>query len=128
MSSTTSFPEDFTRHVSTRPYPQKKEAESTLAGVVISTRTEVLEALAKLDSAKELLLLQRSNTDFVKQNRDLVEKEYAAGQTSLVRLNEAQRDLINAESRLALALVSLKQAWQDLKTSTGEILIPFSNL
>lgn len=106
----------------------KKEAESNLAGIVISTRTEVLEALAKLDSARELLLLQRSNTDFVKQNRDLVEKEYAAGQTSLVRLNEAQRDLINAESRLALALVSLKQAWQDLKTSTGEILIPFSNL
>jgi outer membrane protein len=75
-----------------------------------------------------LLILQRSNAELVKQNRDLVEKEYAAGQTSLVRLNEAQRDLINAQSQMAVALVSLKQAWQDLKAATGEILIPFSVL
>jgi outer membrane protein len=106
----------------------KKEAENNLAGVIINTRAEVREALARLDSARELLILQRSNADLVRQNRDLVEKEYAAGQTSLVRLNEAQRDLINAQSRLVLALVSLKQAWQDLKTATGEILIPFLKL
>jgi outer membrane protein len=106
----------------------KKEAEKILAGVIINTRAEVREALARLDSARNLLELQRSNADLVKQNRDLVEKEYVAGQTSLVRLNEAQRDLISAQSRLALALVSLKQAWQDLKAATGEILIPFSTL
>ncbi len=106
----------------------KKEAENNFADILINIRADVREALTKLDSARELLELQRSNADLVKQNRDLVEKEYAAGQTSLVRLNEAQRDLINAQSRLVLALVSLKQAWQDVKTSTGEILIPFSKL
>jgi outer membrane protein TolC len=54
-----------------------------------------------------------------------VEKEYAAGQTSLVRLNEAQRNLIQAQGWLALARVSLRQAWQGLKAATGEILAPF---
>jgi outer membrane protein len=106
----------------------KKEAENNFEDILINIRADVREALAKLDSARELLELQRSNADLVRHNRDLVEKEYAAGQTSLVRLNEAQRDLINAQSRLALALVSLKQAWQDLKTATGEILVPFSKL
>jgi outer membrane protein len=106
----------------------KKEAEKNLAGVIINIRSEVRETLATLESARELLILQRSNSELVRQNRDLVEKEYAAGQTSLVRLNEAQRDLINAQSQMAAALVSLKQAWQDLKAATGEILIPFSRL
>jgi outer membrane protein len=106
----------------------KKEAEKNLTGVIINIRSEVRETMASLESARELLILQRSNAELVRQNRDLVEKEYAAGQTSLVRLNEAQRDLINAQSQMALALVSLKQAWQDLKAATGEILIPFSTL
>jgi outer membrane protein len=106
----------------------KKEAEKNLTGVIVNMRSEIRETLTSLDSARELLILQRSNAELVKQNRDLVEKEYAAGQTSLVRLNEAQRDLINAQSQMAVALVSLKQAWQDLKAATGEILIPFSVL
>lgn len=58
----------------------------------------------------------------MQQNRDLVEKEFAAGQGSLVRLNEAQRDLVTAQARLALALVSLRLTWHNLRTSTGEIL------
>jgi outer membrane protein TolC len=45
-----------------------------------------------------------------------------AGQVSLVRLNEAQRDLIQQQGRLALARVALRQAWHDLRVATGEIL------
>ena len=81
--------------------------------------------MASLRSAKDQLLLQRENAELVRRNRDLVEKEYATGQTSLVRLNEAQRNLIQARGRLALARVSLRQARQGLKAATGEILAPF---
>jgi outer membrane protein TolC len=41
---------------------------------------------------------------------------------SLVRLNEAQRDLIAAQVRLASARVALLSAWIDVYTATGEIL------
>ena len=58
----------------------------------------------------------------VQANRDLVEKEYAAGQAFLVRLNEAQRNLVTAQSRLALALATMRQAWFTLETDTGHIL------
>jgi hypothetical protein len=44
-----------------------------------------------------------------------------------VRLNEAQRDLITAQSRLASALVSLRQGWQNLEAITSEILVPFED-
>jgi outer membrane protein TolC len=63
----------------------------------------------------------------VRENRDLVEKEYQAGQASLVRLNEAQRDLNRAQGRLALALVGLRQALKNLDASTGRILLPFAS-
>jgi outer membrane protein TolC len=75
-----------------------------------------------LIAAQRQLSLQRDNYRLVKQQRDLVEKEYQAGQGSLVRLNEAQRDLTATQGRLALALASVHNAWFDLKTETGKIL------
>jgi len=62
----------------------------------------------------------------VKRNRELVEKEYDAGQTTLARLNQAQRDLIAQEARMALARVTLFQAWHALRTATGETLADFT--
>ncbi len=102
---------------------KKAEAEKNLKQTQISVTSEVRRSIAKLEAAQKQMSLQRLNADLVRQNRDLVEKEYAAGQTSLVRLNEAQRDLITAQGRLALALVSLRQAWHDLEVSTGRILL-----
>jgi outer membrane protein TolC len=83
---------------------------------------QIRSAHAKLLAAQRQLALQRDNARLVEKQRELVEKEYNAGRGSLVRLNEAQRDLITARGRLALALVSLRQAWFELKTETGRIL------
>ena len=103
------------------------EAQRNLESSRISVKSEVESAIAALRSAQEQLLLQRSNADLVLQTRDLVEKEYAAGQVSLVRLNEAQKDLVTAQSRLALSLVSMRQAWENLKASTAQILESSAN-
>ena len=103
------------------------EAEKAMEYVKLKVSSEVRASLARLNSAQKELALQRSNADLVRQNRDLVEKEYAAGLGSLVRLNEAQRDFIAAQSRLALGLVSLRQAWFNLETDTGLILLSFAD-
>jgi outer membrane protein TolC len=102
------------------------ESEWILEETRVAVAADVRTALARLRSAQQELILQRENTVLVERTRDLVEKEYAAGQASLVRLNEAQRDLTSARSRLVLALVSLRQAWHDLETATGKVLIAFS--
>jgi cell division septation protein DedD len=101
------------------------EAERNQDDASIQVASEVQEAVADLIAEQEQLALQRKNARLVQQNRDLVEKEYNAGQTSLVRLNEAQRDLTTAQSRLVLALLSLRQSWENLRAVTGEILNPF---
>ena len=101
---------------------QAVEAEKNLENLILTVTAQVRSATTKVTSAQAQLQIQRKNADLVQKNRDLVEKEYVAGQGSLVRLNEAQRDLITAQSRLALALVSLRQAWFDLQTETAQIL------
>jgi TolC family type I secretion outer membrane protein len=99
-----------------------RESKSSLEEALINLRADVSEAISALSSAQEQLTLQRSNVELVRQVRDLVAKEYAAGQASLVRLNEAQTDLVSAQGRLARALVSMRMAWVSLRSSTGEIL------
>ncbi len=102
-----------------------RESENNLKDTRISVISDVESAAIRLKAAQEQLALQRINTELVQQTRDLVEKEYSAGQGSLVRLNEAQRDLVTAQSNLVLSLVSMRQAWEGLKSSTGEILLGY---
>jgi outer membrane protein len=99
-----------------------RESQKNIEDTQITVISDVESAVTRLKAAQEQLALQRENTKLVRQTRDLVEKEYTAGQGSLVRLNEAQRDLVTAESNLVLSLVSMRQAWEGLKSSTGEIL------
>jgi outer membrane protein len=102
-----------------------RESENNLEDTRISVISDVESATIRLKAAQEQLALQRINTKLVEQTRDLVEKEYSAGQGSLVRLNEAQRDLVTAQSNLVLSLVSMRQAWEGLKSGTGEILLGY---
>ncbi len=98
------------------------EAKHTLTSAEIAATSDVRTAVERLAASQEQLILQRANATLVQKNRDLVEKEYGAGQASLVRLNEAQKDLIAAQGQLALARVGLRQAWQELDAATGEIV------
>jgi len=100
----------------------RRENQQTQQDRRIQVTAEVRQAVRLVDSAQQQLPLQRTSAQLAESNRDLVAKEYAAGQTSLVRLNEAQRDLTAAQSRLALAVVGLRLARQQLQAATGGIL------
>jgi outer membrane protein TolC len=105
---------------------KKMEASKNLDALKISVASEVNNALTGLRAAQQQLELQLKNASLVQRNRDLVEKEYAAGQSSLVRLNEAQRNLTQAQSRLAFARLSLRFAWATLHTATAKSLDLYS--
>ncbi len=100
----------------------KTEAERLRRQAELAVASEIRRAHQNLITAQEALALQRETTQYVERNRELVEKEYTAGQGSLVRLNEAQRDLIAQRSRLAVSRVGLKQSVHDLRTATGQTL------
>jgi outer membrane protein len=98
------------------------ELENSLEERALAVTAEVRSSAALVVAAQTQVVLQRASVDLVQRTRDLVEKEYQAGQGSLVRLNEAQRDLITAQGSLALALAGLRQAWVELEARAG--LVP----
>jgi outer membrane protein TolC len=102
------------------------EAEKTRENASINIASQVQTDIEGVLSAQKQFLLQQKNAELVQKNRDLVEKEYKAGVGSLVRLNEAQRDLTAAQVQLALAQTTLHRAWYDLMSATGQILVAFT--
>jgi outer membrane protein TolC len=116
------FAGGFTRAKVREARQRRLEFEKRLEELVLEATAEIRDSAALVTTAQIQLALQRENVDLVQRTRNLVEKEYNAGQGSLVRLNEAQRDLTTAQSNLALALVGLRQAWVELETRTGNIL------
>ena len=104
---------------------RRLELEKRLEELILSATSDIRSSASLVATAQAQVALQRDNVELVKRTRDLVEKEYNAGQGSLVRLNEAQRDLTTAQGNLALALVALRQAWVQLQTRTGTILAAY---
>ena len=98
---------------------QKREATYRLQDLRNTIAAEVRQAVAMVSATAEQVELQRRTVELVGKNRDLTEQEYRAGQTTLTRLNEAQRDLITTRGRLAQALVGFRQAQLNLETVTG---------
>jgi len=97
------------------------EARKLLEAQKINITTEIRTTSTNVITFQTQLRLQQSITRLSQENRDLVEKEYKAGQASLVRLNESQRELTSAQNRTALALVALRQSWWALMSETGMI-------
>ena len=103
----------------------RREAAYTLAGLRNEVAGEIRRDLALLAAAEEQVRLQRETVALVEENRELAKNEYEAGESPLVRLNEAQRDLVATYGRLALALAGRELAVQRLLAATGRNLAPF---
>ncbi|MCQ2352713.1 MAG: TolC family protein [Victivallaceae bacterium] len=57
--------------------------------------------------------------DLSAKQRDLVDDEYRAGNTELTRLNEAQRDFVDAEANLATSYIGIQNARAQLDAAVG---------
>jgi len=104
----------------------KREAKYAYAELRNSIAAEVQQDIARLAAAREQVRLQRETVELVEENRKLAKSEYEAGSASLVRLNEAQRDLTATYGRLVQALVSYHQARHQLLAAVARNLEPFS--
>jgi len=101
---------------------EKRALENDLKDSQITAKKEIRTALAKVETAVRTLALQNENTDLMETTRDLVYKEYNAGQASLVRMNEAQNNLVSSQGDLADARISLSLALEELDYYTGRIV------
>lgn len=89
-------------------------AESWI-GVITDVRTSYDYYITNLKQVK----LYQKTYELTKQTRDLVEEEYKAGNAELTRLNEAQRDLVEAENNLVSSVVKMNNAKAQLEAAVN---------
>jgi outer membrane protein TolC len=97
------------------------EAQEGLTGQWIKVVAQVRQSLENCKRAQTQTTIYEETLKLVLQTRDLVEEEYKAGNTSITRLNEAQTDLVNAESNFISSLIDLENAIVQLNAATGSL-------
>ncbi|HEY3246474.1 MAG TPA: TolC family protein [Phycisphaerae bacterium] len=102
-----------------RAEAERREAAAQLERTRNAVLSEVQRAIIGLKDAQQQVALQRLTLEAATENRRIVQAQYVAGRATLVRLNEAQRDYVQADANLATARIRLRQAWSDLNTSAG---------
>lgn len=94
-------------------------AEYQVAANWFTVVNEVRTAYANyIQSVKQTKLYAKIRALSAKQ-RDLVDDEYRAGNAELTRLNEAQRDLVEAETSLASSYINVQNAKAQLDAVVG---------
>ncbi len=96
-----------------------REAQYTRQSTTLAIKQEVADAMATFTAAKEAVVLQKETVAFTSQSRGLVEQEYLAGTSTVVKLNEAQNNLVAAQGNLVTARVALVTAWESIQKVTG---------
>jgi outer membrane protein TolC len=93
----------------------KFEAASAWISIIQEVRGAYDNYVQNIKQAK----LYEKTLLLVNKQRDLVEEEYRAGNTELTRLNEAQRNVVEADTNLVQALVNVRKARAQLDASTN---------
>ena len=94
-------------------------SQEQLAGRWIAVVKEVREAHAKLEANIAEAKILVGIVETTKQQRDLVKKAYDAGEELVIRLNQAQNQLISAQLRYALALIDVQNSRAELDAACG---------
>jgi len=94
-------------------------ADYNVANQWLSVVQEVRSAYATYVQSIRTTILYKKTRDLSAKQRDLVDDEYRAGNTELTRLNEAQRDLVQAETNLASSYINIENAKALLDSAVG---------
>lgn len=109
-------------------YNQMREAQANMAiaefslasawlNVVQEVRTAYINYLQSVRQSKVF----EETLKYSAEQRDLVAKEYEAGTIGITRLNEVQKDLVDAEATLASSYINTKNAMVQLEAAAGLI-------
>lgn len=95
------------------------QADYNVASTWIQVIVDVRSAYDNYVTTVKQTKLYQKTYELTKQTRDLVEEEYKAGSAELTRMNEAQRDLVNAESSYVASVVRMANAKAQLAAAAN---------
>ena len=94
-------------------------SEFSVASAWLGVVNDVRTAYANYDINIKQANLYFAIRKLVFEQRDLVQAEYDAGQAEIVRLNEAQRNVVSAEGKLVQALANVQKARAQLEAAAN---------
>ena len=107
-------------------YNTSREYKANLAAAEYSAAAkwfdvvgEVRAAYANYVQTVRQTRIYEKTQELSRKQRDLVDEEYRAGNAELTRLNEAQRDLVRAETNLASSYIAIQNAKAQLDSAVG---------
>jgi outer membrane protein len=95
------------------------QAEFTLAGKWIAVIQEVRSAYDNYNVNVRQARLYKKTLELVKKNRDLVEEQYKAGSAAIELLNQADNNVVSAETNMANSLINMQNAKAQLDAATN---------
>jgi outer membrane protein TolC len=95
------------------------EASAQLRRASLAVESQVRQAVVALADAQGQIRLQRENLKTALDSRRMIQAGYLAGREALTRLNQAQRDVLEADASLSLARIRLRRAWSDLHSAAS---------
>lgn len=96
-----------------------EQAEYALADKWITVINDVRTAYENYIVSLKTVKLYQKNLEAVRKMRDLVDDEYEAGNCAITRVNEVQREFVNAETYLAQAVVNMHNAKAQILAATN---------
>ena len=96
-----------------------EQAEYSLADQWITVINDVRTAYENYIVSLKTVKLYQKNLEAVRKMRDLVDDEYEAGNCAITRVNEVQREFVNAETYLAQAVVNMHNAKAQILSATN---------
>ena len=110
----------FTRFNKLREYQANVAiADFSVAEAWLTVVEEVRTAYANYVKSVKLTRIYEKNRDLSAEQRRLVDEGYRAGNVELTRLNEVQRDLVQAETNLASSYINIQNAKAQLDSAVG---------
>ncbi len=95
------------------------QAEYKVASYWISVITEVRQAYDNYNVNVRQARLYKKTLELVKKNRELVAEQYKAGSASIELLNQADKNVVSAETNMASSLINMQNAKAQLDAATN---------
>lgn len=89
---------------------------------MLQIESEIGQAVARAEQTYAMYQRQHKALEMTVKIRDHIEKAYRAGVTTLTRLNEAQRDLVQMAGLAIYSRINYQIALKDLDTASGRAL------
>ena len=101
---------------------QTEAVKANTASIRLSLDAELARVFAEYRNRIAILALEQENVSVARENADIALERYRVGKSNALQLREAQRNQVEAESRLLNARYSIKVAETELLRLTGQLM------